>query len=728
MNPAITTAAALAMAAALAFQTAEAKSLRFIQGDVICTEYDGLTDDLLTGGLGASGLGLAGATPPLSDQPTAAELRRLAIYSNYRALVPIDPGGGYGTLFGPNIDAQGNETGTEGKIAGLECLAYAGRFKGRENVTLMVQVPERFDFEEPCIVTAPSSGSRGVYGAIGTAGEWGLRNGCAVAYTDKGTGNGAHNLQRDTVNLIQGQRENANTAGRDAAFRARLGDKALAAFNAATPNRLAFKHAHSQLNPEAEWGRTVLQSIEFAFAVINGLCDDGDSDGESLARLGGDDDDDDGGDDSCGLTPENTIVIASSVSNGGGSSILAAEQDKKGLIDGIAVSEPNVNPKPGGAFGIQQGEGEVLFAHSRSLFDYTTILSVYQGCANQALSNEKAPVNGGGSDERCTSLYEKGLVSGETTEERAEDAQRIINAAGILPEQNVTQPSNYALFVPQAIVITYGNAYGRFSVARNLCGYSFGATDDKDQSPVELAPEVEQALFGTASGIPPTGGINVINNESPDGPKRDQDSSSPSTGRADQNLDGALCLRALATGRDPMTGKRLRGRDRIDALRIAKGISRIRAKGDLRGKPAVFVTGRQDAILPPNHTSRAYVGLNRLVEGPGTGLRYYEVLNAHHLDALTILDVINNAPLFSDKLIPLHHYLFQALDIMFDHLKNGTPLPPSQVVRAVPRGATGTTLADVPPIDEAKNLPAIDPSPDPGDLIVFSDSILRIPD
>ena len=721
MKTATTATAAIAMVAAFALQTAEAKPPRFIKGEVVCTQYDGVTDDLLTAGLGASGLGLAGAPPALSDPPTAAELRALAIFNNYRALVPIDPGGGYGTLFGPNIDAQGNDTGTEGRIAGLECLAYAGRARGRENVTLMVQVPDSFDPGAACIVTAPSSGSRGVYGAIGTAGEWGLRNGCAVAYTDKGTGNGAHNLQDDTVNLIQGQRVAAGEAGRDAAFRARLSDRALAAFNAETPNRFAYKHAHSQRNPEADWGRNVLQSIEFAFAVLNGLCAEDDLEDDSLARRGGDDDE------GCGLTPGNTIVIASSVSNGGGSSVLAAEQDRKGLIDGIAVSEPNVNPKPGGAFGIRQGEGDVLFAHSRSLYDYTTVLSVYQGCANLAPSNAGAPFNVGGSEERCTSLFEKGLVGGATTAERAEEAQAIINAAGILPEQNVTQPSNYGLFVPQAIGVTYAKAYGRFSVTRNLCGYSFGATD-AGNDPAPLAPAAEQALFGAGNGIPPTAGVNVINNASPGGPKRDQDSLSPSTGRADQNLDGALCLRALATGRDPVTGKRLRGRGRVDARRIARSISRVRAEGDLRGKPAIFVTGRQDAILPPNHTSRAYVGLNRLVEGPGTGLRYYEVLNAHHLDALTILDVTFNAPLFSDKLIPLHHYLFQALDLMFDHLRNGTPLPPSQVVRAVPRGATGPTLADVPPLDEAVNLPAIDPSPDPADRILFSDAILRIPD
>src|SRR3546814_1144686 len=46
----------------------------------------------------------------------------------------------------------------------------------------------------PCIVLGPSSGSRGVYGAIGTAGEWGLKKGCAVALSDTGKGMGLHDL------------------------------------------------------------------------------------------------------------------------------------------------------------------------------------------------------------------------------------------------------------------------------------------------------------------------------------------------------------------------------------------------------------------------------------------------------------------------------------------------------------------------------------------------------
>lgn len=76
------------------------------------------------------------------------------------------------------------------------------------------------------------------------------------------------------------------------------------------------------------------------------------------------------------------------------------------------------------------------------------------------------------------------------------------------------------------------------------------------------------------------------------------------------------------------------GADATLASAIAEGIDDIRATGNLRGKPAVFVTGRADAILPINHTSRPYYGLNQRVEGAASELRYYEVLNAHHLDIL----------------------------------------------------------------------------------------------
>ena len=52
-------------------------------------------------------------------------------------------------------------------------------------------------------------------------------------------------------------------------FECSLDAAQLAAFNAATPNRFAFKHAHSQRTPEKDWGRFTLQAIAFAYWVLN---------------------------------------------------------------------------------------------------------------------------------------------------------------------------------------------------------------------------------------------------------------------------------------------------------------------------------------------------------------------------------------------------------------------------------------------------------------------------
>ena len=538
------------------------------------TRYDGVTDDLLTAGLGVEGI--RSATPPAFEdpvKPTPAELRRLAIYTNTRALVDTSEGGGYGRLYGPGVPLEPGGEPVPELIAGDEFITYS-RLDGGRRITVMVQVPDGFDPARPCIVTGPSSGSRGVYGAIGTSGEWGLKKGCTVAYTDKGTGTGAHDLADDTVNLIRGERAEADGAGRRANFIAPITDEERLAFDAALPNRFAFKHAHSERNPERLWGRDVLNSIGFAFLVLNTAMRTDRFPGAPL------------------FTPDNTIVIASSVSNGGGASIQAAEQDKSGLIDGVAVSEPNVNPVFTDAFVIRQGEGDALERHSQPLYDYVTLVNVYQGCAN--LAEPDAPLNPIAvgpafrqfAVNRCASLRDKGLLKSATPEEQAAEAQAIINEAGLLLEQNAVLPSHWFLQVPQAIAVTYANAYGRFGVSDDLCGYSFGATDPATGGPVPLAAEAEAALFGTSGGIPPTGGVDLINDLASGDPTSSRPSTSPSTGRADENLDGALCLRAIATGRDPVTDALLAGGELGDALRVQEGIQEVLASGDLGGTPA----------------------------------------------------------------------------------------------------------------------------------------------
>ena len=670
---------------------------RFIQGDIEHTRYDGITDDLLTAGLGASGL--AGPAPGFDDplSPTPAELRRLAIYNNYRALVDTVPGGGYGEFFGPGVGAAG-----EGLIAGDEYRALLRGWGSRVPVTVMVQIPDTFDPNRACMVTAPSSGSRGIYGAVGTAGEWGLKKGCAVVYTDKGTGTGSHNLETNAAQRLDGTLTETAEAVQ---FRADLSDQERGDFNAVWPDRMAFKHAHSKANPEARWGHYVLQSIRFGFYVLNDKFGLPAADGKVQTSL----------------APGNTLVIASSVSNGGGASVRAAEMDRWGLIDGVAVSEPNVNPRIGPRFTIRQGDGPVITDHSRSLLDYSTALAIYQGCANQAPAiRDTAPLNAVFNppvvgENICHSLANKGLVSGATLDERATDALRILNEEfDIQPEQNLLAPVHFGLSVAQGIAMTYANAYARAGVEDRLCDLSMAATDTAG-AVTPLTPAAEAALFSASNGIPPTAGVNLVFDAAAGQPANLAVSVSSSSSQADFGLDALLCLRSLAEGQDPVTGDALRGDRAAQARAIVHSIKRVRASGNLHGKPAVFVTGRADAILPINHTSRPYVALNHKVEGRKSNLRYYEILNAHHLD------VLNGFPGFADRYVPLHHYFFQALDLVWARLTEQQPLPPSQVVRTLPRGSINEPLSK-------QNLPDISANPVAADRVRFVRNQLRIPD
>jgi hydroxybutyrate-dimer hydrolase len=676
-------------------------SLLFSQAiarEIIHNNYDANPNDLLTGGLGSTGLGSATAPAPANPlAPAADELRKIAIYTNYRALVDPTRGGGYGSLYGPAVPISGTDPlPNDGRIAGDEYITFDdGDGSGKENVTLMVQIPSTFDPNNACLITGPSSGSRGIYGAIATAGEWGLKHGCAVAYTDKGSGIGADDLQNNKVDLIQGQLVSASQAKHNSIFTAKLTGAALGAFNAANPNRFAFKHAHSQENPEQDWGRYVLDSIRFAFEILG-------------QKYGGK------------VTKRNTIVISASVSNGGGASLRAAERDKERLIDGVAVAEPNVNPVYSPAFVIQQGNSAPIVRHSRPLIDYITLLNVYQGCANGASANANAPLNFLNSPAltagRCASLHALGLLQSAATDAQAAEAQAIINNYGILPEQNLIQPGYWFGSVARSISMTYANAYSRSGVADNICNFSFAAID-AGSHPAPASPAAEAIFFGTLNGIPPSGSVGLINNAADGGPAEDR--VSVNKGVADQNLNGALCLRSIATGKDAVTGEPLGAGDprRALAARIDTGVAEILAAGRLHGIPAIIVTGRNDGILPPNFASRAYYGLNKTLETAKSPLYYYEVLNASHLDSF------NQFPGYDANYIPLHRYYLQALDLMYGHLKNKSPLPPSQIVRTTPRGTAGgianpITLANVPPIS---------PSPAGGDVIQFTPGKVFIP-
>jgi hydroxybutyrate-dimer hydrolase len=392
------------------------------------------------------------------------------------------------------------------------------------------------------------------------------------------------------------------------------------------------------------------------------------------------------------------------------------------MIDGVAVSEPNVNPVYDKGVVIRQGSGAPLAAHSRPLIDYTTLVNVYQGCANYGRSYGAPPLstllaaNQAFAAGTCASLAQLGLVKGKSTAEQAAEAQRAINGYGILPEQNELQPAYWLFGTPQGISVTYANAYSRASVADDLCGYSFAATSPASPyQPVALPEAADAVLFGLANGIPPTARIQLVNDLASGGPTRNDVSVSAGLNRQDQNLPGALCLRAMAADRNLAESAPL-GADPKPLLdHLRESLQQIRATGKLRGIPTVIVQGRSDAILPPNHTSRPYYALSRRADGKASQIRYYEVLNAHHLD------VFNGFPDFAARLVPLHVYFFQALDLMYDHLTKGTPLPPSQVVRTTPRGSAATPLS-------AANVPPVAATPAAGDLITFDGRTLGIPE
>jgi hydroxybutyrate-dimer hydrolase len=558
---------------------------------------------------------------------------------------------------------------------------------------MMVQVPASFDPRRPCIVTGTSSGSRGVYGAIGSSGEWGLKRGCAVAYTDKGTGNGIHDLQANTVNLQNGVRADAAAAGDGSNFTARLSDLQRQQFNADTPNRFAVKHAHSQRNPEKDWGRDTLRAIEFAFYVLNERY------GKPLPGRGNE------GRKLRTITKQNTIVIASSVSNGAGAALAAAEQDHEGLIDGVAVSEPQVQVATRHDPVIRRGD-LVYTGGSKPLIDYFTFANLYQPCAARSTRAAGSPLAISPAfnamiDNRCRALAANGLLSSTDLASQYEEAMDRLLAYGWEPETILLHSSHWNLATP-AIAMTYSNTYGRFSVAERLCGLSFAATDAAGNV-LATTPPLLPFSFGLGNGVPPTIGINLVYDDSVGGARRDLFAVSPSTNLPDFAFDVAMCQRELMTGNSP------------NARRVKRGIAEVQSTADLNRKPAIIVHGRADTLVPANFSSRPYYAENKRRERGASRLSYIEVTNAQHFDAFL------GFPGYNERFVPLHVYFNRALDALWAHLTERRPLPPSQVVRTTPRGAGAPPLT-------AAHVPPIELSPPAADRISFDGTTLRIPD
>lgn len=429
------------------------------------TEHRG-PDDLLTAGLGMAGLRSAQPTAFADgERPTPAELRRRALWTNWRGIADLAPGGGYGEVFGGSLAA----------VPGREFSALAQLPGASQPHRVLLQLPDAFDASKRCVVVSASSGSRGIHGAIAVAGAWGLPKGCAVAYTDKGAGT-------DYFDLDAGQGIEADgtvaTAGAALAF----------APSAASGQGVAYKHAHSQDNPEADWGRHVKQAAEFALASLNVALPD-----------------------QAPFTFANTRVIAVGVSNGGGAVLRAAELQGNWL-DAVVAGEPNV---------LAQGHG------ARSLFDYTTEAALLMPCALPQLGIAALP----GLEAKCAALATQGIVSGGDFVARQQDALARLRASGWTDAALRAGSISVAFDLWRAVGVGYASAYGRYGHDAHPCGYRYSALG-ADFAPRAASATERAAWVADASGIPPGAGVGIVDPH-------------PLT---DMGLQGMSCLRGLWTG------------------------------------------------------------------------------------------------------------------------------------------------------------------------------------
>lgn len=466
--------------------TAERPLLAFddgVHGPVRETRH-AVADDLLSAGLGLEGL--RSPTPPKvsGDAATAAELRRLAIWTNWRGIVDLSDAGGFARVWGPARDHS------LPLVPGREYSAFAFAPGASQPHRVLAQVPDAFDRDRRCLIVAPSSGSRGVYGAIGFAGAFALPRGCAVAYTDKGAGSDIFDWDSDSGTRLDGTR-----AGR--------GEAPLAFAPAgAAPSRhqVSIKHAHSGDNPEADWPRHVIQAAAFGLRALD------------MAFPA-----------EAPFTPENTRIVLAGLSNGAGAVLRAAELPEAARVKAVVAVAPQ------------------LFLEGGSpLFDYATRAALLQPCAllDARLADAPWPLPRAGFEQamqtRCASLAQAGLVSGSTPEQQAASAYAQLEAAGFDAAAQRAGALNVAFDLWRSVGAVYISAYARARAEEQLCGYGFAVADGDGQPRGTTAAE-RARWFGEHSGVSGSAGIGLLD---------------ANAAGSDPALPGLLCARASFDGDD----------------------------------------------------------------------------------------------------------------------------------------------------------------------------------
>lgn len=626
----------------------EAQLLKFTHSAIGHRYYDGNSNDLLTAGLGLKGL--QNPLPPkLSDKQSISieELRQLAIHTNYRGIVSTLDATGFGRLYGPQP--------LQPAIAGHEYSSQSYYPDGQVAASFVVQIPDSFDPKQACIIAAPSSGSRGVWGAIGTAGDWGLRHGCVVAYTDKGTGTGFEYQDNGQSYTIQGQLttavENWITPSNKAA------------------SRVKTRHAHNQKNPEKQWGVFTLQAVKMAFYLLNKHHRQAD---QFYRR-------------------DNTLVISSSISNGGNSVLRSAEADTQQWIDGVVASEPTIILPE--SFKFTVSSNNTLYSGSAlDILAVSNTMALYQPCALLS-ENPQASVFTAGItalkshlEQRCQNLLSHGLLKPSNNEDinvakLAKQSREVLLTKGLTPASYSLQSFGVSAKLWPALSTNYSNSFGGYSFEEQLCGLSYSAVDAQQQA--VLAPQSQRRkVFSLSSGIPPTAGIDIVRNDN-------------YSWYASNNLGSKQNL-------DPSFNALLCLNKHYQKANIQQGIKDAQFSANFNNIPTIIIHGVKDSLVFINHNSRALMAY-RAEKFPERGnVHYYEIDNAQHFDSLLSL------PEFGQKLVPLHYYYEQAMELMWQHLRNKQPLPPHQRVNS--------KVSSLPL--NAADLPAIKFEPDAQAIII----------
>ena len=522
-------------------------SIDFLASAIRETEHRG-DDDLLTAGLGSAGLRGPPAAFANPDAPTAAELRRRAIQANWKGIADLGPLGGYGELYGSTAS-----------VPGREYQAYAKVGAAAAPHRILVQIPDGFDAKARCLVVTASSGSRGIYGAIALAGTWGLPHGCAVAYTDKGAGTGFFDGASGSGAALDGTR---STDPAQLEFAPKVSD-----------GGIAVKHAHSGDNPEADWGRHVLQAAQFGLAMLDRAFPQG-----------------------APFTAHNTRIIAVGVSNGAGAVLQAAGIDRTQLLAGVVALAPNVN--------VAAAKG------ARPLYDYTTEAALLAPCALSATRFDSVPFArtqgkvAPAWPARCAALHARGLLHGADAAAQANEALEQLLAHGWDDAALATAASSTAFDVWRAVAVTYAASYARTGGTDMPCGFRFSA-HDADGKPRPATAGERAAWWADSSGIPPGAGVFIDESIAP------YDASDPA-------LRGLLCLRALWTGQD------------ATAKIVHASVAATAAQLPRKELPVWVIHGKEDGLLPIAFNASPYVDWLR---SNGRAPSYWPIAHAQHFDA-----------------------------------------------------------------------------------------------